>query len=1078
MLIEKRIVKHNDKWCVYSEDGTKNLGCGPSETWATKRLAQVEYFKTQHKSLVEEGIVAAIEDGTFIVTDDDLNLFIEKHQAGKHNQRAHAGADVTTYAQPDNSKENKTAARLAKIATYTRQAAETAAAVKGVIDAPQSIATSVTSTISSVRKYGGIARSALGRFGSVAKTVLGMGDAAKKAHEVAQAANTVRTVATALVPLAAATGAAAVAIYNYRYRPGYELAAPPERKLLSAPSDIIEGNATELPDGPDTGSSTWQIVKALTENMHKMMDLSIDDTLESINELRRQATVFVEAVQEMKTRNIIDAPTADVAQSAYDNFVEKITDLEQAATMAEEKHLAGKHDQQRHAGESSSKQGVVPIIRINRPKAFKPQTQLTGVTSRASRTGMPNEVNENNPSSVLTVDPKTGSINIWNSPQVDVTPGPGRRQGSVGNIRPYPYDTQGRPIPGLIALGQAADWLADKAQIAANVKEIATQLVTIVETLQSAGRLVGKANDLVSTAGKKAATGFSDWVTETPPDVRQKLDTIEELDKNFGRASRQLNEIERNAADNANALNLLRTRVQSMEETKQKLQEEVQQRALERQAALQSQGRIKRKPKTKADTNDLEGTLDAVYSAKDNLNSILLSYADFIISLLESILPNIEDVKTAQDVKRSIVNIRAAKNIAQTKFVEKHLAGKHDQQKHAGATQAVAPVAPTKLSKMDQLKQNAREALEYAKANKKKIALAAGATAALGLAAYAAYKNPTKVAAGIDKLTTSTEALLNKVATPKTPVDAAEAKRIKLQQEKTAQDARDAAQKKREESALKVAEKLNAAGRTGADIRGTVDTALKPVKIVAGAAESAARAWLRGITGLQPWQEKIVPKTKADYDETIEDLHESLLLANEVYSVAKSALYEGAINVDTFISIRQIRDDIAGYTEPVIKHLMGSHVQETHGHRGVSSFPKGSKQLVDGSRLTRARLRGAKDMHKALVGKQLGNRTISHIAKSGNSKTRLVKFTDGSIYEVPAPFLGKIAYGPGTNTAVGKLFPTTNALHKNGFVSYQQAHYLHSEYPKVFWKIVQSSKQGLRRWDSKTNRMIIAPVKN
>lgn len=40
-----RVVKRGDKWCVVSEDGTKNLGCSKTKEGAQKRLQQVEYFK-------------------------------------------------------------------------------------------------------------------------------------------------------------------------------------------------------------------------------------------------------------------------------------------------------------------------------------------------------------------------------------------------------------------------------------------------------------------------------------------------------------------------------------------------------------------------------------------------------------------------------------------------------------------------------------------------------------------------------------------------------------------------------------------------------------------------------------------------------------------------------------------------------------------------------------------------------------------------------------------------------------------------------------------------------------------------
>jgi hypothetical protein len=42
---EAIIKKVGSKWCVFSHDGTKNLGCSDSHSGAVQRLAQVEYFK-------------------------------------------------------------------------------------------------------------------------------------------------------------------------------------------------------------------------------------------------------------------------------------------------------------------------------------------------------------------------------------------------------------------------------------------------------------------------------------------------------------------------------------------------------------------------------------------------------------------------------------------------------------------------------------------------------------------------------------------------------------------------------------------------------------------------------------------------------------------------------------------------------------------------------------------------------------------------------------------------------------------------------------------------------------------------
>jgi len=40
-----KLVHRDDEWCVTSEDGTKSLGCYPTETEARERLRQVEAAK-------------------------------------------------------------------------------------------------------------------------------------------------------------------------------------------------------------------------------------------------------------------------------------------------------------------------------------------------------------------------------------------------------------------------------------------------------------------------------------------------------------------------------------------------------------------------------------------------------------------------------------------------------------------------------------------------------------------------------------------------------------------------------------------------------------------------------------------------------------------------------------------------------------------------------------------------------------------------------------------------------------------------------------------------------------------------
>jgi len=99
-LVEKRIKKKGNQWCVVSEDGKRNLGCGPSKDWATKRLAEVEYFK--HEKSIPEAHLGAhnFGGGEIEIDPDELLAFVakqnqkslsEKHFPGKHDQGTHAG---------------------------------------------------------------------------------------------------------------------------------------------------------------------------------------------------------------------------------------------------------------------------------------------------------------------------------------------------------------------------------------------------------------------------------------------------------------------------------------------------------------------------------------------------------------------------------------------------------------------------------------------------------------------------------------------------------------------------------------------------------------------------------------------------------------------------------------------------------------------------------------------------------------------------------------------------------------------------------------------------------------------------
>jgi hypothetical protein len=55
-------VKQGDKYCVKSEDKSKNLGCKPSKEAAKRRLQQVEYFKNLKGGGVGSGRKKLSED--------------------------------------------------------------------------------------------------------------------------------------------------------------------------------------------------------------------------------------------------------------------------------------------------------------------------------------------------------------------------------------------------------------------------------------------------------------------------------------------------------------------------------------------------------------------------------------------------------------------------------------------------------------------------------------------------------------------------------------------------------------------------------------------------------------------------------------------------------------------------------------------------------------------------------------------------------------------------------------------------------------------------------------------------------
>ena len=66
------IKKEGDKWCVFSENSKRNLGCSSSKEGAVQRLRQVEYFKRSKGSVIDEiPIGESLDDGVLYEFEDE-----------------------------------------------------------------------------------------------------------------------------------------------------------------------------------------------------------------------------------------------------------------------------------------------------------------------------------------------------------------------------------------------------------------------------------------------------------------------------------------------------------------------------------------------------------------------------------------------------------------------------------------------------------------------------------------------------------------------------------------------------------------------------------------------------------------------------------------------------------------------------------------------------------------------------------------------------------------------------------------------------------------------------------------------
>jgi hypothetical protein len=57
------IKKVDGKFCVFDEEGEKNLGCFPTEEQAQERLREIEFFSRSQREEFESIVKKGIEDG-------------------------------------------------------------------------------------------------------------------------------------------------------------------------------------------------------------------------------------------------------------------------------------------------------------------------------------------------------------------------------------------------------------------------------------------------------------------------------------------------------------------------------------------------------------------------------------------------------------------------------------------------------------------------------------------------------------------------------------------------------------------------------------------------------------------------------------------------------------------------------------------------------------------------------------------------------------------------------------------------------------------------------------------------------
>lgn len=789
-LVEKRITKKGKEWCVVSEDGSRNLGCGPSEEWATNRLRQVEFFKHQHKSLSEEGIIAALEDGSIgLPSDTELKSFLEetapaaiKHNPGRHDQKKHAGAvsqapsqAVTKPSAPSDDIDELTAA-LEKPAKAVKLIGTAVSMSTVLTKAPFELAASFDRS----RKLLSIARNSLAGLSNAVKLL-------KAGSDIATVVSTVFKVAKVVAPAAAAIGATAAAVSAYKnakdrgsdltkYYPEAKGASPREYpKPFKDDSPGVSKEASEpfpAADYKDTSAEPKKAPKFYkssakdkvpdTADIDKAVSSVIFPMLKDAEAIDKEFMSYERILDVLEKRGKIDKSKAAPVKSSIAKYRKNLASLKSAAKGFEEeedtvqKHLAGRHDQKRHAGSEYADTSDFETSQERRGKGHPAEDieKLSDISNLGSieqeyigpitvyRQGVPVQG---------MVDTATGKfVELKVTGEQGVSAPRGRPLGSRSTYNLVPErDEKGRPRKLVIAIHKAAKKAKFFENLVTDIGKISTAFAGAI----AVAGVIAKNWDAIYQTAKSVKGAIDNLADRTRFNSMERgqayekdLQAYEQLE-----GIRDYTGLQRNVRT-AEGVEEFETWYESQFPKERKKKDETPTSTTKSvpgsdkyYADLAAKTAVKaesKKKKAVAGLHSLRSTI--VAQEREARLTGNIEVADALLATAASINRLFSEIGNYEE-----------------SFVEKHLAGRHDQKRHAplvytreGAINAAVPKEPALAKFKRQSAQAADRARNFVKKNRNAIVtgtVVVGGAAVAGLAAAYLSKDP-RTRQSIDKL--------------------------------------------------------------------------------------------------------------------------------------------------------------------------------------------------------------------------------------------------------------------------------------------------------------------------------------